>query len=64
MASNFGMAINEIGFGTIYNESWIGEYIFLTVVGDGNDYRKRVLDDSGTMESQAELVTTMEKSLR
>jgi len=38
-------------WGTVYNESWIGEYIFTKVVGDANDLEKRVADDSGTMEA-------------
>ena len=64
MATNWGKIINNIGFGTIYNESWFGEYIFSLVVGDANDFSKRVSDDSGTMEAHSQLVDTMEKSLR
>ena len=64
MATNWGKIINAIGFGTIYNESWFGEYIFSLVVGDANDFGKRVSDDSGTMEAHSQLVDTMEKSLR
>ena len=56
MATNWGAIINSIGFGKIYNSSWVGEYPFINIVGDANDYRKRVLDDSGTVEAQGSLV--------
>ena len=52
MATAWGKIINAIGFGKIYNSSWVGEYPFLDIVGEANDYRKRVLDDSGTIEAQ------------
>lgn len=64
MSIAWGQGINTIGWGTIYNESWIGEYIFTKVVGDANDLEKRVADDSGTMEAHICLVDNMEKSLR
>ena len=62
--TNFGQIQNKIGFGSIYNQSWVGEYIFLKVVGDGNDFYKTVSDDSGTFEAQTCLVNKMEKTLR
>jgi len=64
MSTAWGQGINTIGWGTIYNESWIGEYIFTSIVGDANDLEKRVADDSGTMEAHICLVDNMEKSLR
>ena len=64
MSTAWGQGINAIGWGTIYNESWIGEYIFTSIVGDANDLEKRVADDSGTMEARICLVDNMEKSLR
>ena len=64
MSTAWGQGINAIGWGTIYNESWIGEYIFTSIVGDANDLEKRVADDSGTMEAHICLVDNMEKSLR
>lgn len=63
MQSNWGQIQNNIGHGTIYNQSWIGEYIFTTVVGDANDFYKRVSDDSGTMEAHTSLVITSTNSL-
>ena len=62
--TNFGQIQNKIGFGSIYNQSWVGEYIFLKVVGDGNDFYKKVSDDSGTFEAHTCLVNKMEKTLR
>ena len=64
MSTAWGQGINTIGWGTIYNESWIGEYIFTSIVGDANDLEKRVADGSGTMEAHICLVDNMEKSLR
>jgi hypothetical protein len=60
---SWGQIQNSIGHGTIYNESWVGEYIFTSVVGDGNDFYKRVNDDSGTMEAHTSLVITTTNSL-
>jgi hypothetical protein len=51
MATAWGLVINNIGFGTIYNESWVGQYPFVSIVGDANDLYKRVSDASGTMEA-------------
>jgi hypothetical protein len=51
MATGWGKVINNIGFGTIYNESWVGQYPFVSIVGDANDLYKRVSDASGTMVS-------------
>lgn len=62
--SYWGISANPISWGTIYNQSWVGEYIFLTCVGDGNDFYKRLSDASATMEAQDCLVNNMEKSLR
>lgn len=64
MSIAWGQGINAIGWGTVYNESNVGEYIFTKVVGDANDLEKRVADDSGTMEAHICLVDNMEKSLR
>lgn len=64
MSTAWGQGINSIGWGTIYNESNIGEYIFTSIVGDANDLEQRVADDSGTMEAHICLVNNMEKSLR
>jgi hypothetical protein len=64
MITNWGQAQNNTGWGSIYNQSWVGEYIFLTVVGDGNDYSKRVSDDSGTMEAHTTLVGNLNYSLK
>ena len=47
-----------------YNESWVGEYVFLTIVGDANDLESRVAADNGTMEAHGSMVLTMQKSLR
>lgn len=63
MATNWGAAINVIGFGKIYGSSWAGEYPFINIVGDANDYRKRVLDDSGTVEAQGSLVHTLNETV-
>ena len=60
----WGQGINAVNWGKIYNQSWVGEYIFLTCVGDGNDFAKRLLDASATMEAQDCLVNNMNKSLR
>jgi hypothetical protein len=49
----WGTITNNISYGTIYNESWTGEYKFVTIVGDGNDMYKRITDDSGSMEANA-----------
>ena len=64
MTSNWGKIINNIGFGTIYNQSWFGEYIFSLVVGDANDFSKRVSDDSGTMEAHSQLGDPVKISCR
>lgn len=52
-SSSWGQSINTIGFGKIYQTTYFGEYIFTELVGDFNDYYKRVNDDSGTLENQA-----------
>ena len=62
--SYWGIGANPISWGTIYNQSWVGEYIFLTCVGDGNDFAKMLLDASATMEAQDCLVNNMNKTLR
>ena len=62
--NNWGQAINKIGYGTVYNESWVGEYVFLSIVGDANDLESRVAADNGTMEAHGSMVLTMQKSLR
>jgi len=62
--TSWGQIQNNIGYGTIYNQTWVGEYIFLTVVGDGNDFAKRVSDDSGTMEAHTTLVGNLNYSLK
>ena len=59
----WGQGINTIGWGKIYSESWFGEYIFYSVVGDANDFAVRVADDSGTFEAHACLVDNMENTL-
>lgn len=64
MSTNWGQGINSIGWGSIYNKSWVGEYIFISIVGDANELEKRVADESGTMEAHICLVNNMEKSLR
>ncbi len=64
MSIAWGQGINAISWGTIYNQSNIGEYIFTKVVGDANDLEQRVANDSGTMEAHICLVNNMEKSLR
>jgi len=46
----WGQIINTIGFGKIYGSSWAGEYPFINIVGDVNDFDKRVSDDGGTIE--------------
>ena len=61
MATGWGKIINNIGFGTIYNESWVGQYPFVSIVGDANDLYKRV---SGTMEAQECLVETFNNSVK
>lgn len=63
MQSNWGQIQNKIGYGTIYNETWTGEYVFIPVVGDANDLYKRVADDSGTFEAHTSLVITSTNSL-
>ena len=63
MITSWGQIQNNIGHGTIYNESWIGEYIFTKVVGDANDFYKRVTDDSGTFEGHSSLVILTTNSL-
>lgn len=60
----WGQGINKIDWGSIYNQSWVGEYIFLTVVGDGNALYKRVSNDSGLMEAHACLVDNINKTLK
>ena len=64
MATGWGKIINNIGFGTIYNESWTGQYPFVSIVGDANDLYKRVDDAGGTMEAQECLVETFNKSVQ
>jgi len=64
MATAWGKIINTIGFGSVYNESWVGEYPFLDIVAEANDYRKRVLDDSGTIEAQESLVDTFNNTVK
>ncbi len=64
MITSWGQIQNNIGHGTIYNESWVGEYIFIKVVGDANDLFKRVSDDSGTFEAHTSLVITTKNSLK
>ena len=59
----WGTITNNIGHGTIYNESWTGEYKIVTIVGDGNDMYKRVTDDSGSMEANACLVNTFNNTI-
>jgi hypothetical protein len=63
----WGTITNNIGHGTIYNESWTGEYKleykFVTIVGDGNDMYKRITDDSGSMEANACLVNTFNNTI-
>lgn len=61
--SYWGIAANPISWGTIYNQSWVGEYIFLKVVGDSNDYNKRVTDAGGLIESQDCLAKNMSSTL-
>ena len=60
----WGTITNNIGHGTIYNESWTGEYKFVTIVGDGNDMYKRIPDDSGSMEANACLVNTFNNTIK
>lgn len=62
--SYWGIAANNTSWGTIYNESNVGEEIFIKVVGDANDYNKRVTDLSGTVESQDCLVENMSETLK
>jgi hypothetical protein len=64
MATAWGKVINNIGFGTIYNESWVGQYPFVSIVGDANDLYKRVSDAGGTMEAQECLVETFNNSVK
>jgi len=64
MSIAWGQGINSISWGTVYNQSWVSEYIFTSVVGDANDLEQRVADDSGTMEAHICLVNNMKKSLR
>lgn len=64
MATAWGKTINTIGFGNVYNESWVGKYPFLDIVAEANDYRKRVLDDSGTIEAQGSLVDTFNNTVK
>ena len=59
----WGTITNNIGHGTIYNESWTGEYKFVTIVGDENDMYKRITDDSGSMEANACLVNTFNNTI-
>lgn len=61
--TNWGQIQNNKGWGTIYNQTWVGEYIFTSVVGDANDLYKRVSDDSGTFEAHTSLVITSTNSL-
>lgn len=61
---SWGQVINNISFGTIYNESWTGEYPFVTIVGDANDLYKRTTDDTATMEAHSCLVTTFNNSVQ
>lgn len=60
---SWGQIQNNIGYGTIYNESWVGENISILVVGDANDLYKRVSDDGGTFEAHTSLVITSTNSL-
>jgi len=60
----WGQGINAVNWGKIYNQSWVGEYIFLTCVGDGNDYEVRLAAASATIEAHACLVNNMNKSLK
>lgn len=46
----WGQIINRISFGKIYGSSWVGEYPFINIVGDVNDFDKRVINDGGTIE--------------
>lgn len=64
MATAWGKIINKIGYGTIYNDSWVGQYPFVSIVGDANDLYKRVSDASGTMEAQECLVETFNKTVQ
>ena len=64
MATAWGKIINAIGLGKIYNQSWVGEYPFIDIVAEANDYRKRVLDDSGTIEAQESLVDTFNNTVK
>ena len=60
---DWGTSINAIGFGKIYASTYSGQYPFINIVGDANDYRKRVLDDSGTIEAQGSLVHTLNNTV-
>lgn len=64
MATAWGKAINAIGFGKIYKNSWVGEYPYINIVGEANDYRKRILNDSGTIEAQDSLVDTIYNTVK
>jgi hypothetical protein len=61
--TNWGQIQNNSGWGTIYNQTWFGQFIFYNVVGDANDLYKRVSDDSGTFEAHTSLVITSTNSL-
>jgi hypothetical protein len=61
--TNWGQIQNNKGWGTIYNQTWFGQFIFYNVVGDANDLYKRVSDDSGTFEAHTSLVITSTNSL-
>jgi len=58
---SWGQIINKIGFGKIYGSSWVGEYPFLNIVSDANDYDLRVSEDSGVTEAHSCLVNTLNK---
>lgn len=62
--SYWGIAANTIDWGTIYNESWVGEYIFTKCVGDGIDLAYRVTQAGGTIEAQDCLANNMNKTLK
>lgn len=64
MTTGWGKIINIIGFGNIYKSSWVGEYPYINIVGEANDYRKRVLNDSGTIEAQESLVDTFNNTVK
>ena len=58
---SWGQIINRIGFGKIYKNSWSGEYPFIKIVADANDYDIRVINDSGLIEGHSCMVTKLNK---